>query len=453
MISIAFLLVSLWFAWRTLNALQGPGRRLLPHRSIWLTAMLTGELAIQHFLVQVALTALFVELGALDRLPGEVALVITLASWVGLAAVKLQAQRAGTAMEAALTAALGAGYREEIAGKLGTADRPSWPQILLGYPRRPGTVERIDDIPYREGDTRNTLDLYRHVSRPTGRPAVLQVHGGGWTGGHKRQQARPLLHSLAAAGWIAVSAAYPLSPSATFPEHLIALKQALAWIRLHGPAYGIDPSFVAVTGGSAGGHLASLLALTPNRPEYQPGFEEVDTSVQACAAFYGVYDFLNRHDARDNWPVIPRRVMKATPQEARDAYEQASPLSLVRKDAPPFLVVHGSHDSLVPREEAHYFVDALRKVSRNPVGYAEIPGANHAFDIVYSLRTAHVVNGTLRFLTHAYARHTGQARQPHPAPPALELDHRGGERADLVDEDALASTPYPTGSPQRPGMP
>ena len=121
----------------------------------------------------------------------------------------------------------------------------------------------------------------------------------------------PLLHRLASNGWVCVSASYPLVPAATFPDQLVALKQAVNWMRTAGAAYGIDPAFIAVTGGSAGGHLASLVALTGNRVEYQPGFENADTSVQAAVPVYGIYDFLNRNRTRDDWPIIPRGVMKA----------------------------------------------------------------------------------------------------------------------------------------------
>ena len=84
---------------------------------------------------------------------------------------------------------------------------------------------------------------------------------------------------------------YPLSPKARWPQHLVALKRAIGWIRANIAEYGGDPSFLAVTGGSAGGHLSAMLALTGNDPALQPGFEYVDTSVQACVPHYGVYDF------------------------------------------------------------------------------------------------------------------------------------------------------------------
>src|SRR4030095_13298362 len=97
--------------------------------------------------------------------------------------------------------------------------------------------------------------------------------------------------------------------------------------------------------------LAALVALTANEPAYQPGFEHVDTSVRACVAFYGVYDFTDRHGV---WPhgglakLLRQRVMKAALEEAREAYEQASPMSRVGAHAPPFFIVHGDRDTMVP---------------------------------------------------------------------------------------------------------
>src|SRR2546421_8998590 len=104
--------------------------------------------------------------------------------------------------------------------------------------------------------------------------------------GDKGQQALPLMLHLAAEGWVCVAANYRLSPRVAFPEHLLDCKLALRWIRENIAEYGGDPEFVVVTGGSAGGHLAALIALTPNDPEFQPGFENVDTSVTAGVAVF-----------------------------------------------------------------------------------------------------------------------------------------------------------------------
>ena len=113
------------------------------------------------------------------------------------------------------------------------------------------------------------------------------------------------MNLLAANGWACVAANYRLSPQSSFPDHIIDVKQAIAWIRGNAEAYGFDASFIAVTGGSAGGHLSSLAALTANDPDFQPGFEDVDTSVAACVPFYGIYDFLDRDGAFERQSMKP----------------------------------------------------------------------------------------------------------------------------------------------------
>ena len=116
---------------------------------------------------------------------------------------------------------------------------------------------------------------------------LLQIHGGGWMISNKNQQGFPLVYKLAANGWVCVSINYRLSPKATWPDHLVDCKRALAWVREHIDEYGGDPDYVVVTGGSAGGHLAAMVGLTANDPEYQPGFEAVDTTVRAMIPLYG----------------------------------------------------------------------------------------------------------------------------------------------------------------------
>ena len=149
----------------------------------------------------------------------------------------------------------------------------------------------------------------------------------------------------------------------------ILIKRALAWTRAHAQEFGGDPNFIAVTGGSAGGHLSSLLALTANRPELQPGFEEVDTRVAACVPFYGVYDFLDRTRARAHAPMqgfLTRYVMPAAPEADPEVWDLASPIAQVCEDAPPFFVIHGTHDSLAVVEGAQHFVRALLRSAWPP---------------------------------------------------------------------------------------
>ena len=128
-----------------------------------------------------------------------------------------------------------------------------------------------------------SLDVYRRARTRTARacPDPLPDPRRRLDDRQEAPAGLPLMYHLAARGWVCVAANYRLSPRATFPDHLIDVKRALAWIKRHGAEYGADPDFVVVTGGSAGGHLAALVALTANDPEYQPGFEDVDTTVQA----------------------------------------------------------------------------------------------------------------------------------------------------------------------------
>ncbi len=387
--AILLFLASLIGLLGAINALRGPATdRPVALRPPFLPALLTAEAVPLRVAIHAVFAGLLIWAGAFRHLPGRVGLVLTLATWVAYVAIQWRAASTRRVVSAALT---------EVGIDASDYARIEWRRVLAAYPYRvPATIERLDDIEYAPG---LFLDTYRSRSVPSGpKPAILYLHGGSWRGGNRRQQGRPLLHRLAQDGWIGVSASYPLVPEATFPDQLIALKLALAWMRGPGLEYGIDPSFIAVSGGSAGGHLAALLALTANRPEYQPGFESADTSVQAAIPTYGVYDFLNRNSTRDDWPIIPKWVMKASRSTDEERFRQASPLDQVHPAAPPFFVIHGAADSVVPTAEAHQFVEALRRVSNAPVAYAEIPGANHAFDVLDSLRTHYVISGIGRFL-------------------------------------------------------
>jgi acetyl esterase/lipase len=206
----------------------------------------------------------------------------------------------------------------------------------------------------------------------------------------KKPRGAPLLYRLASLGWVCISANYRLSPAATFPDHLIDVKKVIAWAREHGPEYGADRAVVFVAGSSAGGHLAALAALTPYDPVFQPGFEDADTSVAASISFYGYYGSLGTHHE-----------------------PPSSPLAYVRTDAPPFFVAHGDKDTLVLVEDARHFVELLQGASSNPVVYAELPGAQHTFDLFHSLRFEAVIDGIEAFAgwVHTNAGH-GELSRP-----------------------------------------
>jgi len=411
-----FLLASLVGAWYTYNAFRPVGGATRRAALSFLAAWLTTELAVHHIAWQALMTLVFVGAGALRAWPGILGLVITLVSWAGLGRCFWSARAAEAVVERALCAGLGGSYRDEILPEVHERFAPGvdWRQLLLPFPIRHPEVERLRDIIYtRAAGLDLKLDIYRHRSRPSGCPTLLQIHGGAWIIGSKNEQGIPLMLHLASRGWVCVTANYRLSPLATFPDHLIDLKRAVEWIREHGTEYGANPDFLVVTGGSAGGHLAALVALTANEPEYQPGFEDVDTSVRGCVAFYGVYDFTDRHRVWRHdalMRLLERRVMKAPLAAAPEAYEKASPISRLHADAPPFFVIHGERDTVVPVEEARRFYDAFRRVAGSPIVYAEIPGAQHAFELFPSLRSTFVIHGVERFLAYVYSRYLAERR-------------------------------------------
>ncbi|UCF46413.1 MAG: alpha/beta hydrolase [Myxococcales bacterium] len=399
-ITWAFLAVSLIGAVFTANAFVPVRRVPALFMPSFFGSWLTAELAIHHVFWQSIATLVFVELGALTAWPGWAGLIITFGSWLGLLVLFADGNRARKTLQASL-----AGLRAPPKTR-----RVPRRQVVLPFSskRRRGVKVTRDIVYRRVAGTVLKLDVVAPADGGAGRPAIMQIHGGSWVMGDKGEQGWPLMSHLAANGWVCFNLNYRLSPGATFPDHLIDLKAGLAWIREHADEWGIDPDFIAVTGGSAGGHLAALMALTANDPEYQPGFEEADTSLQAAVPLYGVYDFTSRLGV-NRLPFWYRRleslIMKAFRDEEPEVFRRASPIDRIHSEAPPFFVIHGDRDTLAPVEEARYFADQLRDISNEPVIYAELGGAQHAFDLFCSPRTSHMLVAVLKFLdaTHATA--------------------------------------------------
>ena len=402
-----FLVVAALSALGVLNALR-PVRWTPFLLGSFFWAWLVAELAPQAVVLTLLWTTGFVLLGGLEGWQGWLALALAGFVVVGLLRLVRESERAADVADAALAewpdAPPGQDPDEE--------DEPTsrFRRFFVPLSFRHPDVERVKDVPYGDRHRRQRLDVYRRKDHPTGCPTLLQVHGGGWVIGDKREQGRPLMLHLAARGWVCFAPNSGLSPRATFPDHLVDVKRALAFVREHGAEYGADPGFVVVTGGSAGGHLAALVALTQDDPRYQPGFEDADTSVQGCVPYYGVYDLVGEtgtRAARLRTKHLLERVVFKTTDPA--AYEEGSPIARVRDDAPPFLVVHGRNDTLVPVEEARLFVERLRAVSSEPVLYVELPGTQHAFDVFPSIRSSHVVRAVGRFVELLRRRHAEAA--------------------------------------------
>ena len=374
-----------------------------------------SELPIHAALVVLGLTGLFVVHGGVHGAADVVGLTLCAAALLGLVHHVRLATETTVVIERALKAGLGRDYHDRIEPELRAAYDPStrWSSLALIFPTRPRHVERTRDIVYGHAGTRPMrLDVYRrHRDPPKDAPVFVYVHGGAWIIGHKGQQGRLLLHELAAAGWIGVSIEYRLSPRATFPDHLHDVKRALAWVKEHIAEYGGDPRFVMIGGGSAGAHLASLAALTPNDVDFQRDFPTADTSVQGCVAFYGVYDFADRgrhfrHGAFRRL-ILERIVMKRRFDDVPHEFDRASPMFHAKTAAaPPFMVRHGDHDSLAPLGGALGFCDALRSRGGDaPLVWVNLPGAQHAFELFPSLRSIPAVHGVHRFCQAIYSAH------------------------------------------------
>jgi acetyl esterase/lipase len=414
----AYLAVSLNGAAYTLTAYRPPRRSRVLYGWSFFASWVTIEMAPLHLVWQVVATALFASRGALGTRAGRIGLGITLASWAGLA----------------LSIRTSYAARHEIREALRDLDHE--PSTTAGHEVR----VRRNLVFGRAGGRSLRLDVHEPAVAPSPgerRPALIQVHGGGWVVGFKDRQGQLLMKRMAQRGWVCFNVDYRLSPMATFPDHLVDVKRAIAWVREHADEFGVDPSFVAVTGGSAGGHLTALTALTVGQTQYQPGFEEADTAVQAAVPFYGVYDFTNRNGV---WPdeVVPfflaPVVMKVDPDEDPDGYAAASPLDQVHADAPPFFVIHGDLDLLAPVADARDFVARLRAVSDQPVYYLELRGAQHAFETFASIRANAVIEAAERFLdaVHTAHRRSGAEEPTAEAVEAAVVDDLGAEAVEVV---------------------
>ncbi|MET0523401.1 MAG: alpha/beta hydrolase [Nocardioides sp.] len=363
---------------------------------------LTSELA-PHLL---ALTAADAAVHSTGRHRDRAGLLLAGANAAGLAYLIKQSRDVQDAAEASLVEGLGVDYLDQLETKPTPADLAvPWRKLVYPFRMREPRVRVEKDVPYNEAHgKRGLLDIYLPADKPAGAgaPILLQVHGGGWTIGTKDQQGIPLMQHMAAKGWICVAPNYRLSPRDPWPAHIVDVKRAIAWIREHIADYGGDPDYIAITGGSAGGHLVALAAVTPNDREWQPGFEDVDTSVQAAIPHYGVYDFAGSTGTRAAIRLRDRflapRILQTSWAEHPEVFEAASPILRITPDAPDFFVLHGVGDTLVPVDQARQFVARLREVSKRTVVYAELPGAQHAFDVFPSIRSAHVVRAIERYL-------------------------------------------------------
>lgn len=252
----------------------------------------------------------------------------------------------------------------------------------------PADIKLISNLPYvPNGDPAEVLDLYLPQTPPDHLlPLIVHVHGGGWSGGSKLG---------GQTGWLArsgnyavASVEYRFSQTAKFPAQIQDCQAALRWLRANAKAYNIDPNRVGLVGGSAGGHLVSLMGVTGGRHFFPPigGNEDQSDAVQAVCDYFGPSDFTTVVDQaakepvanifKFNTPADPFSKLTGVPLADDQPTRAVSPDFYVTKDAPPFLILHGTADRLVPFAQSVEFDKALRAAGVDTV-FQHLPGAGH----------------------------------------------------------------------------
>ena len=227
---------------------------------------------------------------------------------------------------------------------------------------------------------RNVMDFYLPEAGPAPRPLVICIHGGGWAGGDKGRYAW-LAEALARQGFAAVSITYRFAPTWRAPAQLDDVQRAVRWLRKNAAPYGLDPQRFGAIGGSAGGHLASYLALAETRDNSDAALAGYSSRVQCVVDCYGPVDLVGMMRSASA-PIVEGFVGK--PLEGNEeAYRRASPVSYVQKNPPPFLIAHGTKDvgtarGQVPIEQSLEFLAKLRQAGGEAT-LLKLEGAGHGF--------------------------------------------------------------------------
>lgn len=245
----------------------------------------------------------------------------------------------------------------------------------------PDSVELRADLVYaRYGPRELKADLYLPKSGPGPFPAVVYVHGGGWRNGSKSAFSRHAAH-MATRGYAGLCIEYRLSGEATFPAALHDVKAAVRYLRAQAASLRIDATRIGAAGGSAGGHLVALLAVSPQRKDWEGdgGNPGLSSAVQAVAAFNPAVDLVSfgqrlPGDASNSVAAFLGGPFASKP----DLWKDATPITHVSKHSPPFLFLHGDADTTVPIAQSQKMLDTLKAAGVR----AEIlvaPGAAHGF--------------------------------------------------------------------------
>jgi acetyl esterase/lipase len=317
-----------------------------------------------------------------------------------------------------------------------------WWRTALQVPFHPRNMQLHRDLAYGPL-ARHRLDIWRRSTTPTDAPIIFYLHGGAWTFGDKRQQARPMLHEFVERGWIVVASNYRLAPQHAWPAQIEDATRALGWIKKNIATYGGDPDRVVIAGGSAGGHLASLVALSADDPTWRP--EEMgdveDWSLRGALSFYGVLEMTGD---KSSWQglegallrLLEQRVVQQPLRGNEDLYRQLSPYERITSSSPPFFVVQGVNDTLVEVNVARAFVAKFRDVAFAPLCYVELPFTQHGFDLTASPRTSSTTRAAVAFAESVVTPRpalTASLVASYQVPPTQLRVEVGGQSLDAID--------------------
>ena len=243
------------------------------------------------------------------------------------------------------------------------------------------------------------LDVYQAEASGAARPAVIVVHGGSWSGGHRSDFPR-WNQWLVAQGYTVFDIDYRLQPQPNWQTATGDVKCAIGWVKGHAADYNIDPDRIALMGRSAGGHLALLAAYTPNDPALPPSCVAPDTSVRAAVSFYGPTDLVWGYNNPANPDVIDgpgtlRRFLGGPPDTAQNAFNIASPINHVGPNTPPTLLLHGGRDQLVGQQHTEFLATELA-AANVPHRTVIIPYGQHGFDYNFNGWSGQIVQPILR---------------------------------------------------------
>ncbi len=255
---------------------------------------------------------------------------------------------------------------------------------LKPLPKPPPGVEIIENVEYGTGGGHPLhVDIARPAETPKGlMPAVLTIHGGGWAGGSHRGY---LPFGLVKEGYLVAAVEYRLSGEAPWPAQIEDCKAAVRWLRANAAKYHVDPDRIGCMGHSAGGHLVSCLGTLGDVPELEGkgGNPGVSSKVQAVVDEAGPSDFTPAarpavgappKDDKDHPGLV--KLFGGTYAEEKAAWDMASPALQAKAGDPPFLVVHGEKDNLVPIAQAERMIAALKK-AEVPVEVIRVKNAGH----------------------------------------------------------------------------